>query len=88
MQNYKYAGQAKVCLNGYRGYEVHIKDFDLMDKLLDMKLHDVVTPNIENQNVQILRVPNGWIYSCYHDISHREGDLLYQATTTFVPETN
>lgn len=33
-----------------------------MTKLHEMKLHEVLTPDIPKENVSIMRVPGGWIY--------------------------
>ena len=45
-------------------------------KLLGMNLHEILHPNID-QNVEIIRVSGGWIYTIYTE----DGRL----SSTFVP---
>ena len=38
-----------------------------MEELLIMKLHDVIRIEKGNMKVDILRVPNGWIYTIFDE---------------------
>ena len=37
-----------------------------MNKLLNMDLHEIIHPSTAHP-VSIMRVPNGWIYTQYHE---------------------
>jgi len=61
--------------------------------LLNMELHDVVTiSNSSNgKDIDILRVPGGWIYNFYEEASVQSIDGMwqdeYRQTSVFVPFT-
>ena len=38
------------------------------NELHSMKLHDVLTPNIE-PHTMVIRVPGGWVYRFFHETS-------------------
>jgi len=45
-----------------------------MDKIYKMKLHDVIALNINQETIQVIRVPGGWIYQIYNQIHNNDGD--------------
>ena len=49
-------------------------------ELLDMKLHDILEPNI-GPHCQILCVPGGWIYRFFQPM----GEDDYSCDSVFVP---
>jgi len=54
-----------------------------MSEVHVMKLHDTLTPS--SLDVQIVRVPGGWIYNTY---SSRGNDGEYSFSGVFVPFSN
>ena len=52
-----------------------------INDLRSMEIHDVLTPNTK-QNVEIMRVPCGWIYR-FHD--NLNGGLHCTVSNVFVP---
>lgn len=60
-----------------------------MTKLHEMKLHEVLTPDIPKENVSIMRVPGGWIYRFFEPESSCGGSgewsANYRPTAVFVP---
>jgi len=47
---------------------------EIMDEIYKMKLHDVIALNINQETIQVIRVPGGWIYQIYNQIHHSDGD--------------
>jgi hypothetical protein len=58
-----------------------------MNKLFKMKLHESITPNINNADVLIIRVPGGWIYKMSEHEQKISGGGFenFRSTAVFIP---
>jgi len=53
-------------------------------ELEEMRLHEVLTPN-QSENIRIMRVPGGWIYTDYTPMSTGGQCQDHMPTSVFVP---